>query len=167
MVLGERSIMKIITIDPNKCTGCRLCELACSLRNFGECNPARAKIRVIGFDEMFVVPLLCMQCERPFCAEVCPSGAITKEEGSGVIKIAKEKCVGCKICTLACPFGNIVFSTEEHVAVKCDLCGGEPECVAFCPTEALEYREADTAAMSKKMDLAERLRTVYEGVQSS
>ena len=159
--------MKIITIDPNRCTGCRLCELACSLRNVGECNPARARIRIIGFDEMFAMPLLCMQCERPFCAEVCLTGAITKEEGSGIIRIAKEKCVGCKICTLACPFGNIVFSTEERIAVKCDLCGGEPECVAFCPTGALKFSEEDTGVMSKRIDLSEKLRAIYEGAQGS
>ena len=159
--------MKIITIDQSKCTACRLCELGCSLKNVGECNPARARIRVIGFDEMFVVPLLCMQCERPFCAEVCPKGAITKDEDSGVVRVEKDKCVGCKMCTLACPFGNIMFSIEDSVAIKCDLCGGEPACVAFCPTGALEFREADAAAMSKKMDLAEKLRVVYEGAQSS
>ena len=62
--------------SPTNCTGCRLCEIACSLKNAGECNPARSKIRVIGFDEMFPMPLMCLQCEKPFCAEICPSGAI-------------------------------------------------------------------------------------------
>ncbi len=154
---------KIITIDQSKCTACRLCEIVCSLKSVGECNPARARIRVIGFDEMFVVPLVCLQCEKPFCAEVCPAGAITKDGGSGVVRVAKDKCVGCKMCTLACSFGNIAFSSEDLAAVKCDLCGGEPACVAMCPTGCLQFREADVAAINKKMDLAEKLRILYEG----
>jgi Fe-S-cluster-containing dehydrogenase component len=157
--------VKIITVDPDKCTGCRLCELACSLKNTGEFNPARARIQVIGFDEVFCLPVTCFHCEQPYCAELCPISAITKEEALGIIRVSKEKCVGCKICTLACPFGNIVFSTEEKVAVKCELCDGEPECVLFCPTGALEFREADTAMIRKKVALSEKLKGIYEGIK--
>ena len=63
---------------------------------------------------------------------------------------------------MACPFGNISFSSAKRVAVKCDLCGGEPECVTFCPTKALEFKEADTAMIGKRITLSERLRKVYE-----
>ncbi len=157
--------MKILTIDPDKCVGCRLCESACSLKNVGEFNPARARIQVIGFDEMFCLPVMCFHCEKPYCAEVCPSGAITRDEVTGVARVSKERCTGCKICTLACPFGNIVFDSQERVAVKCELCGGEPECVLFCPTGALEFREADTAMIRKKIALSEKLKEVYEGIK--
>lgn len=157
--------MNIITSNPDKCTGCRLCELACSLKNTREFNPTRARIQVIGFDEMFCLPVMCFHCEKPYCAEVCPAGAITVEEASGIVRVSKEKCVGCKICTLACPFGNIVFSTEEKVAVKCELCDGEPECVLFCATGALEFKEADTAMIRKKIALSEKLKEIYEGIK--
>ena len=60
--------MKIVTVNPDKCTGCRSCELACSLKNTGEFNPVRARIQVIGFDELFSLPVTCFQCEKPFCA---------------------------------------------------------------------------------------------------
>ena len=159
--------MRIITVNPHNCTGCRLCEIACSLKNAGECNPAKSRIRVIGFEEMFPIPLMCLQCERPFCAEVCPSGAIIKDEETGVVRVSKEKCVGCKMCTLACPFGHIAFSTEDRVVVKCELCKGEPECVAFCPTRALEFREVDAAVISKKINLTEKLRAMFEGTAGS
>ena len=155
--------MKIVTVNPAKCVGCRLCELACSLKNTGEFNPARARIQVIGFEEVFSLPITCFQCEKPYCAEVCPSGAITRDEATGVIRVLKERCTGCKVCTLACPFGNIVFSTEAGVAVKCDLCDGNPECVAFCPPKALEFKEADTAMIRKKIALSEKLKGIYEG----
>ena len=80
-------------------------------------------------------------------------------------RVIKEKCTGCKMCTLACPFGNIVFSSNEKVAVKCELCDGEPECVVFCPTGALTFTEADTALLYKKRTLSEKLKGIYEGIK--
>jgi anaerobic carbon-monoxide dehydrogenase iron sulfur subunit len=157
--------MEIITINPDKCTGCRLCELACSLKNVEEFNPARARIHVIGFEELFALPLMCLQCEKPFCAEVCPSGAIAKEEETGIIRVSNDKCIGCKMCVLACPFGNIVFSSYEKMVVKCGFCDGKPECVAICPTQALEFKEADTATLYKKSIFSAKLKEVYEGIK--
>jgi carbon-monoxide dehydrogenase iron sulfur subunit len=157
--------MKIITVNPSKCAGCRTCELVCSLTNCGEFNPARACIQVAGFDELFSLPVMCYQCEKPLCAEVCPASAIVRDEATGTVKILNEKCVGCKICTLACPFGNIAFSSIKRVAVKCELCAGQPECVAFCPTGALEFGDADTALMYRKWELSEKLKEIYQGTK--
>ena len=157
--------MKIVTVNLDKCVGCRVCELVCSFKDTGEFNPSKSKIQVIGFEEVFSLPIACFQCEKPYCAEVCPTGAITRDEATGVVRVAKDRCTGCKICTLACPFGNIVFSSEAKVAVKCELCDGEPECVAFCPTGALEFKEADTAMIHKKIALSEKLKGIYEGTK--
>lgn len=154
--------MKIITVSPNKCVGCRLCESVCSLKNVGEFNPARARVHVIGFEEPFCLPVICFHCEKPYCAEVCPSRAITRDETSGIVRVLKNRCTGCKICTLACPFGNVAYSSDEKIAVKCELCSGEPECVLFCPTGALEFREADIAMISKQTSLSEKLKAIYE-----
>jgi Fe-S-cluster-containing hydrogenase component 2 len=156
--------MKIITVNPNKCTACRLCELACSLKNAGEFNPTRARIQVMGFEDMFSLPMMCFQCEKPYCAEICPTGAITIT--TGILKVSKNKCIGCKACAMACPFGNITFSDVERVAIKCELCDGEPECVLFCPTGALEYKDAEDAMTYKKTDLYEKLKGIYQGIQS-
>ena len=158
--------MKILAVNPSKCTGCRLCELACSLRNAGEFNPSRSRLRVIGFEELFSLPVTCFQCEKPHCAEVCPTGAITRDETSGVVKVSKEACTGCKICTLACPFGNIVFSTDVKRAVKCELCDHVPECADICPTGALEFKEADNATLYKRRMLSEKLKGIYGGVEA-
>jgi Fe-S-cluster-containing hydrogenase component 2 len=156
--------MRGIAVNWSKCVGCRLCELACSLKNTGEFNPVRARIQVIGFDEFFCVPVLCLQCERPYCAEICPSGAIINDE-TGTVRVLKQRCTGCKMCILACPFGNIVFSKEAKTAVKCELCDGEPECVLFCPTAALEFRELETTVLHKKVSLSEKLKAIYEGIK--
>ncbi len=157
--------MKILTVDRDKCYGCRSCELACSLRNTGEFNPARSRVHVIDFDEPFCLPVMCFQCSKPYCMEVCPSDAIIKEETTGVVKIVKDKCTGCKMCTIACPFGNIVFSSEEKVVVKCELCNGNPECAAICPTGAIKFEEAATAMIYKQRALTEKLNEVYERVK--
>jgi carbon-monoxide dehydrogenase iron sulfur subunit len=159
--------VKLITVNIEKCTGCRLCELACSLKHSGECNPATAMIQVVGFDELFCVPMMCLQCEKPYCANICPTGAIVRDPATGTITVLNEKCIGCKLCSVACPFGNISFSSAKRVAVKCDLCGGEPECAIFCPTQALEFEEADTAPARKRSDLSDRLRRVYEDTRES
>ncbi len=159
--------MKIITVNIEKCTGCRLCELACSLKNNGECNPATAMLQVVGFDELFSIPIMCPQCEKPACANVCPTTAIVRDQATGTLVISKEKCIGCKLCIMACPFGNISFSSSKRVPVKCERCGGEPECVIFCPTKALEFKESDIAMIDKKSTLSERLRRVYEETKQS
>ncbi len=159
--------MKSITVNIEKCTGCRLCELACSLKNSGECNPAAAMIQVVGFDELFSVPMMCFQCDDPPCASICPTGAIMRNAATGAVAVVKQKCMGCKLCVTVCPFGNISFSSVKRVAVKCDLCGGEPECVTFCPTRALEFKETDVAAGSKRRLLSERLKGVYEAMKET
>lgn len=156
--------MKTITVHLDKCTGCRVCELACSLKHTGEFNPARSRIQVMGFDEVFCLPVMCYQCDRPYCMEVCPAGAITRDEDTGVVRVSQERCVGCKMCVVACPFGNIVVSSDEKKAAKCELCDGEPECVAFCTTGALQFKEAELAALDKKRALSDKLRDIYTGV---
>ncbi len=156
--------MRILTVNPGKCTGCRLCELGCSLKFTGKFNPAKARVHVISRDETFNVPVMCSQCERPYCMEVCPSGAITKDEKTDIVRVSTEKCVGCKMCTLACPFGAIVFSSDERKAVKCEWCDGEPECVALCPTRALKFEEADIAMRQKQRELAGKVGIIFEQV---
>ncbi len=157
--------MKTIMVNPEKCAGCRLCELVCSLKNAGEFNPAKARIHVIGFDEVFALPVMCLQCETPHCAIVCPTNAITRDAATGVVQVAGERCAGCKTCMLACPFGNIAVSAEEGVAVKCDTCQGDPECVAICPTGALQFKEAHAASLDKKQAFSDRLKRTYEGMK--
>ncbi len=149
---------KMLVLSPDKCTGCRLCEIVCSLKNTGEINPARARIHVIGFDDLFPVPVTCLQCSFPYCAEICSVHAIIREKTTGIVKVSTEKCTNCKMCIMACPFGNIAFSLEEKRVTKCEYCDGKPICVSFCPTGAIEFREADSSTTHKHRALEKNLK---------
>jgi carbon-monoxide dehydrogenase iron sulfur subunit len=151
---------KELVTDISRCTGCGYCELICSFAHHDEFNPLKARIRVSVFIEKSVaVPVVCYQCEEPWCAKACPAGALVIEtDPSGearMITVNKEQCVGCKMCTLACPFGCIVV--DDGVAEKCDLCGGEPQCVKVCRAGALKFVDPHLAAATKKQHVAERL----------
>jgi Fe-S-cluster-containing dehydrogenase component len=158
--------MKLLTVNPEKCTGCRLCELACSLRNAGEFNPWLARVQVVGFEEPFCFPIMCFQCTKPYCMTACPVGAITKDEEKGVVKVSHNICIGCKMCTFACPFGNIVFSIKEQTPLKCEFCEGEPECALICPTRAIEFKEEKISMIDKKIELLEQVRIAFEDKKS-
>ena len=148
-----------LTVNLDKCTGCRSCELACSFKHYGEYNPAKSNIHVsIYTEKAFYVPMVCTQCSKPFCGEVCPTGAISASEANGayVVLVDREKCVGCKMCTLACPFGAITYQSEGYVQ-KCDLCEGNPECVTFCVPEALEFKDTDLTNLRKSKVYADKI----------
>lgn len=154
---------KILTVDATKCTGCGTCELACSLRNTGEFNPSRSRIQVLSLETDFAqLPVFCVQCYRPPCAEICPTDAIIRDDASGIVRVNAQLCTGCRMCEDACPFGVIVFSETEQKAVKCELCDGDPQCVLFCPTQALQLREAGEVSADKRRALAEKLREAYK-----
>ena len=135
--------MKRIIWDAAKCTGCRVCEAICSLVKEGESNPVKARgkvVRTIKSSILHKVRVSCLQCEEAYCKAVCPASAIRVDEG-GVKVVDDEKCIGCKMCEMACPVGAIAVSSEKGIALKCDLCAGleEPQCVKYCYTEALKH----------------------------
>lgn len=131
---------QLVVVDPGSCTGCKTCELVCSLSHYGECKPERAAIRVVRRERgglLFALPLLCQQCLPAPCADVCPTGAISREARRGTLVVYREMCTACGDCLIACPIGCIRIDHEKDAAFACDLCGGEPECVAFCHARCL------------------------------
>lgn len=150
--------MKILTLNTQVCTGCRMCELACSVKKTGEFNPARSRIYVVGFEDEFCFPMACFHCEQAFCARACPNSALVRDEATGMVKVVKDKCTQCKECILACPFGGLSLS-EDGTVVNCDLCQGEPECVSVCPSGALGIAEVDR---TDKAYLLDRISAVNE-----
>ena len=155
--------MKIVSMDPEKCVGCRNCEYACSFINSDDFDRKEARIRVSVFpNERVCLPLACVHCSEPFCMEVCPSGAIEKDDLTGAITIDPNRCVGCKMCILACPFGHIYFNAREQVSQKCDLCSGEPNCVKFCISGALQFVETEEAYQSNREQFITKLKTMLE-----
>jgi Fe-S-cluster-containing hydrogenase component 2 len=84
--------------------------------------------------------LTCFQCDDAACVRVCPVEALVRIEETAAIKVLEERCIRCGACTAACPFGHMESGRLSHVAIKCDLCDGNPACAAFCPTKCLEYK---------------------------
>lgn len=138
---------KILLVDPGKCTGCRMCEVACSFYHEKECNPSLSRINVLRLEDSLFYPAMCQHCEKPLCANLCPGRAIYKNE-DGRVLINYDRCIGCRLCLL-CPFGGISVDVKKKI-VKCDLCDDEPKCVKICPTKAIDYVKADRSGILKK-----------------
>jgi Fe-S-cluster-containing dehydrogenase component len=144
-------MQKLIRIEPSKCIGCKTCEMACSFKHTGEFAPSRARIvNEVFIDEAKFITVTCMQCDEPWCVKSCPKAAIHKEMPSGVVFVDQDRCVGCRTCVSACPFGMIKYVPALGKVEKCNLCAGDtPECVAFCPTQCLTLDEEDKPLRQK------------------
>ena len=150
--------MKIISIDLDRCIGCRNCELACALYGTGGFNRGDANIRVnIYPGERFISTLTCTQCDQAPCMDICPSGALKRISETNAIVADENLCVGCKMCMMACPFGNIHFNADKHVIQKCHLCNGEPKCPTFCMPQALNFVEAEEVSELKRKNIDRKL----------
>lgn len=124
------------------CTGCRACELACSFHCEGIFAPSKSRIRVVKMDEDGIdVPVGCEHCEDAVCMMVCPVKALSRDATTGAVLLDDSICIGCKECMVVCPFGAIFYDEDRRIFYKCDLCGGDPECVKWCFTKAIEYTE--------------------------
>jgi anaerobic carbon-monoxide dehydrogenase iron sulfur subunit len=131
--------MKVYRIDPKKCTLCHNCELACSFRHYEGNPPLKPRIFVVQ-QQGLNLPLTCLQCDDAACVKVCPTTALVRNEATGAVELRPGRCIGCRMCVNACPFGHAAFDEAKQQPLKCDLCNGNPACVPFCPTQALTYR---------------------------
>ena len=136
------------------CAGCRICEITCALAHEGMIQPTRARNVVhkdIQAGDVTHV-LYCQQCDDPQCLKACPTGALHVDPNTGARVIDQDVCIGCQTCLNACIYAGgqgesrIKFNPETNTCFKCDLCGGEPKCVQYCPLGAsqsswIAYRE--------------------------
>jgi len=153
-------MQRSLSISPDKCTGCLQCEMACSYEHEGNFNPSRSRIKVFQFhNEGRYVPYTCTQCADAWCQNACPTEAISINGGTGAKVVDAGRCVGCKVCTIACPFGTINYMASSGKVVKCDLCGGDPACAKACPTQAITYVDAEATGYDKMRTWAERTDT--------
>lgn len=157
-----------LMIDPEKCTGCRTCESFCSFRWEKAVAPTRSAITVTKWEEDGAsFPVVCQQCARPACAEVCVAYGVKRDEATGGLEVDTARCVGCKMCVTACALGGMAYIPELGVCRKCDLCRGEPLCAQVCPHEAIEVVTDDLPVSRKRRAVAERfhnyLKSTAEG----
>jgi Fe-S-cluster-containing dehydrogenase component len=132
-------------IDPSRCIGCQACVHACA-----ECETHRGHslIHLEYVDRSLsvqTVPVVCMHCDSPTCADVCPADAIKRSGDGRVMTARKPRCIACSNCVLACPFGVPKIMAELDLMMKCDMCydrtstGRRPMCATVCPSGALTY----------------------------
>jgi len=128
----------MIKTNPSLCTGCRICEMICSITHEGTIAPKRSRIRIRSNWPEEEKIHLCIACDSKPCIETCPEGALSWE---GCLRIDKEKCTACSICTEACPYGGIQTEPSKGPPFFCDTCQGQFQCVAWCPTKAVNRVE--------------------------
>jgi carbon-monoxide dehydrogenase iron sulfur subunit len=158
--------MRIVAVDPDACVACRNCEYACAFRQSGDFDRHASHIRVNFYaEDRACIALTCMHCDDAWCLEVCPAAAISRDPETGAVQIDAARCAGCKMCLLACPYGNVHFDQAEGVSGKCDLCGGDPMCVRSCTSAALRYIEADEASDLRREVLDASLRRLLHAAK--
>ena len=160
-----KGMSKQLVIKPEKCVGCRTCELMCSFDHNQQFNPRLSAVSVMDFEAAAVaIPVMCMQCEEACCEKVCPVGAISRDE-NGAVRMNSDKCIVCKMCMYACPLGNIRFSPITRRVFKCDLCGGDPKCAKFCPSGAIQFLDP-VDDLDRKKAIAESFKRVFGEVEA-
>ncbi len=148
---GEESKQgrKAFSFDPNRCTGCQACELACTIENgldgmswrqvstFNEARHPQAPV--------IHLSMACNHCADAPCMEHCPALAYSRDEKTGTVTLHADRCIGCRYCSWACPYDAPKFDASGGVMTKCTFCshrqaeGLEPACVVQCPTGALGF----------------------------
>ena len=145
---------KTLVIDLDRCIGCGSCEIACKMENNVPLGTYYNRVLSVGpigtFPNIkqYYLPTVCQNCRDAPCVKVCPTGASYKTE-DGQVLVNKEKCIGCKMCMAACPYGARSLNTETNVVEKCTLCrhlttkGEDPVCVKACCGKARFFGDID------------------------
>lgn len=146
-------MQKALVIHPERCTGCRICELRCAYHHTAESNPSRSRIRVVKWEDQGLnFPSSCQQCQRCTVIDPCPVNAISRDVRTGAVIIDAKLCIGCRRCLLECVFGAPSIDPATRVAINCNLCNGFPKCAEHCPTNAIEYLPADEEGFERKKE---------------
>ncbi|RPJ66904.1 MAG: 4Fe-4S dicluster domain-containing protein [Acidobacteria bacterium] len=136
----EDTMGLVLRVAIDRCNGCGNCELACAFAHPRGTAPGHSRIRLENrrlAPARRATPVLCLQCDDAACVAVCPAHAPARNDTTGAIELDASRCIRCRSCVGACPFGNLSWDDEAHAALKCDLCHGDPQCARFCPTGAL------------------------------
>ena len=145
---------KFVNVDFNKCTGCRICEYACSMEKNKSFNPTRSRIRVVRIYPHTNAALNCRLCEDAPCITACPRKALSRSEVNGVILVEDQLCNGCGWCIKSCDFGAIALDPKPTVKI-CDLCADReagPACIEWCPEDALEMMTTSMVSQKARIE---------------
>ena len=161
--------MKELLINIEKCIGCKSCEIACRVEHSLSKNifsaifeknlpQKRVFVEKVNTAPNGVVPIQCRNCEEAPCITACMTGAMHKDQ-RGVTICDENRCIGCFMCVMVCPFGVIAQHREEKKVIKCDRCPDIeiPACVNACPTKALTYEEIDDFSYAKRKGFVSKL----------
>ena len=171
LIVSEKKMDKAIVVNIEKCLACKSCELACALVHskskvleeaVAESPRPQRMVTVEAVGE-FGVPIQCRHCEAPPCIEICPTGAIQRQNEESPVTVDQDLCIGCKLCILICPFGVLQIGLEGRAVIKCDMCwqrledGQEPACVEACPTKAMKLVSLKEVTKPKRAAAAKQL----------
>lgn len=155
-----------LVVNVDRCIGCYGCEVACKLENdiaLGERWNKVVQVEPFGeFPDVktYWIPTHCQQCADAPCVGVCPTGASYRDETNNIVLVDKEKCIGCKYCMMACPYGVRSWNSAQQVVEKCTLCnhltssGENPACVKNCCGQARAYGDLDDPASAASQMIA-------------
>jgi Fe-S-cluster-containing hydrogenase component 2 len=149
-----------IVCDPDLCVGCQICEYICSFVKTGEFNTYRSRIRVVRIPPVVMTSITCRTCEDAPCVVACPRDALTQIQETGAIQVDEDACDGCGWCIEACDFGAISLNPATKLGEICDLCVDEedgPQCVKWCPKEALSLSTAEIVAQKARKGAVSQL----------
>ncbi len=148
-----------IVCDPDKCIGCQLCEYICSATKEGEFDTLRSRIRNVRIEPTVMLSVSCRNCEDAPCVVACPRDALSQRPDIGTIRVDADRCNGCGWCVSACEFGAILLNPRTKKVAMCDLCADntEPQCVIYCPKEALSLATPEEVAQKSRRQVVARL----------
>ena len=157
-------MQKTLVLNVARCVGCHSCEFSCAVAHARAQDPnailragERPGYRV--FIEAYkgqAIPIHCNHCEEAACLLACPTGAIYRKAEKGPVLLDLTRCIGCRMCVQACPFGVMTLNSDGKGVRKCDLCverlaaGQEPACVTACPTKAVIFASEAEATRGKR-----------------
>lgn len=163
--------MRQILARSEHCLGCKSCELACAVAHSASktlyesiAEPKAPQKRIfVESSGGLNFPLQCRQCTDAPCVHACMSGAMQIDLKTELIQVDSQRCVGCMMCVMVCPFGVIAEISNPRRVAKCDRCQDldyNPACVSACPTKALEFVEVQEFAHSGRQTFLDQLKGV-------